>query len=96
MGVVETVAVVMLTTDRASPDGVRVATYVEGEEYQVPRDLAEAWFARDVARLASEPPAVTRRRKAKPKASPPPEPPPEPPADEVGDEDDEGDDEGDA
>lgn len=56
----------MLETRRAAPDGIHVQLYEVGQSYEVPPDLARAWFASGRAeedKMIQGPPETKRRRR---------------------------------
>lgn len=74
----EFVDVVMVKTQKASPDGVTVVTYVAGESYAVPGELGETMLregwatlktAAPVAPAKTKPAPDPAKKKAKPKPS---------------------------
>ena len=46
----------MIADDRGAPDGHTVETYVKGEEYDLPKWLAEHFIETDKAELAEKAP----------------------------------------
>lgn len=75
---IPTVRIVMLKTTKGAPDGITTVEYVEGQEYDVPEDLAGAFFSThsadpaeaheavaEAAEQTHADPVTTPRRRAK-------------------------------